>query len=787
MKKGLYMLLFMILFMSVAISHVSAAEVQGKIKEGATSLQNTQVVIREQGNNNLIQTRTDGNGSFKAKLADGTYAIKAVKGKNDTWFSTNEQFVVKKGKIKGEIVLSEKKQSKTPTAQASNFTGVLKEENKGLKATLLLSNYSEYEEEFYTINTKGNGSFAASLPDGNYYLFGIQLDGGFYRHEQQFTVQDGKMVVNGEEQANLTITIPKNAYTGQVADSSTPLTNAHIIVEKKGASEEEGTEFIQEAITDKKGAFSLRALPDGVYTLSVSHDTYSVWNDQTFEVIDGAIYIDGIQTDSFRITVPEITLNGTLYDGDQPISTNAYISFGGENASGEYNDYWMPVDSSGNFQYRLEDGSYTITYISEQNRDNAVNISFELQDGKLYQSGEIISNLKITLPPVTFSGKLVDGGQALQGAVNVEQISEESYEWYHAQTDENGVYSLRLPDGSYQVTGGYLYDEGEELSLFLPFEIVDGKLVVNGQEQEQLDVQIPPVSVHGLVKDGTQVVTSGYVSILSEDHGGYSFKQINEDGSFSLRLADGNYQLMEVQLEDGTTANVNQAFTVQDGQTYVDGQLQERLEIIVPPVTVTGTLTESGNPVMGSVYIMEMYDAEDPLQAHTSSDEQGYFQLRLPDGEYKVYDIYPWDGPAFHSGAEFKIADGQLYINGEKAEQLNIALDPVTVTGTVTNGEELVYEGFVSIASLDGNWSAGYPGWIQGGNYQMRLPDGEYQITMVQDFYSGDYYFNKPFTLNDGRIFVDGEEVSTLDLNLQDGVQETFPEDNWEEPVEGEA
>lgn len=785
MKKGLYMLLFMIFFMSIASGHVIAAEtVQGKIKEGAT---NTQVVIREQGNNNLIQTRTDANGYFKARLADGTYAIKAVKGKNDTWFSTNEHFVVKKGKINGEIVLSEKKQSKTPAVQASNFTGVLQEGNKGVKATLILSKYSEYEEEIYAIDTKGNGSFGASLPDGNYSLFGIQLKDGFYRYELQFTVQDGKVLVGGEPQAKLTISIPEIAYTGTIADSSTPLANALLVVEKNGTDEEDTTEFIQETMTNKKGAFSLRALKDGVYTLSVLHDTFNAWNYQTFEVIDGVVYVDGAKTDSMTITIPDITLKGTLYDGDQPMTTNAYISFWGENASGEYNDYWMPVDSKGNFQYRLADGRYNIVYIEEQNRSNAVNIPFEIQDGKIYQNGEITSNLKITLSPVTFSGKLVGGGMAFQGVVYIEQNSEESYESYYAQTDENGVYSLRLPDGSYQVTGGYLYDEGEDLSLYLPFEIVDGKLVVDGQEQDQLEVKIPPVSVNGLVKEGTQAVTGGAVSIVSEDHGGYSWKWLNEDGTFALRLTDGRYTVTEVQLEDGTTASLNQAFTVQDGQTYVEGQLQERLEIIVPPVTVTGTLTESGNPVMGSMYIMEMYDADDPLQAYTSSDEQGRFQFRLPDGEYKVYDIYPWDGPAFHSGVEFKVAEGQLYVNGEKAEQLNIALDPVTVTGTVTNGEESVYEGYVAITSLDGNWTAGYPSWIENGYYQVRLPDGEYQLSMVEDFYTGRYSFDIKFTLIDGKIFVDGEEVSTLNLNLQDGVQDQGGGDDWEEPVEGEA
>ncbi|MGM0875739.1 MAG: carboxypeptidase-like regulatory domain-containing protein [Bacillota bacterium] len=788
-KKFMYMLLLMVCILSSAIGDVNAAptkntniaavkeskSVKGTIKEGATSLINTQVLLREKGKSNWIHTVTDANGSFKTALEDSTYAVKGVKGKNNAWYSTSENFVVSDGKInslnEGEIILSKKEQAKKPQAQSSNFNGVLKEGSNGLKADLILSKYSEYEEEFYTVSSKGNGSFSASLPDGTYFLFGVQVDDSFYRYEVRFTVEGGKVLVGGEQQTNLLLSIPANAYNGKVADSSASLSEATIVLEKRLSDEEYDNEFIQNVVTNKKGEFSFRALTDGTYSISVYHDTYSSWNDVTFEVVNGTTYVAGVKVSSLQVTVPDLNVKGTLLEGTKPIA-NGYVFFEGETSEGEYNGYGMPVDSKGYFQYRLKEGIYVVTLIEEQNRSTRVNISFEIRDGKLLQDGEIMSTLTISLPTVTLSGKLMESGAALQGAVYVEKVSDDgSYEWYYATTDENGVYSLRLKDGSYQVTGGHLYEEGEEVVFYTTFDIINGKLFVDGKEQSLLELQVPPVTLHGYMKDGDQAVTGGYVSVSSEIQGFYSWKSLNSDGTFTMRLADGNYTVVDVQLEDGTTAYIEQSFSIVDGKTYVNGELQDELEMTVPPITVTGTLTDAGNPIMGNLYIMEINEADHPLQAWGWTNEEGRFQFRLPDGDYKVYDVYLYDGTTYSPGTEFSIVSGQLYVNGELTELLNIAVEPITLSGTVYHGEELVTEGYVAVTSLDGNWSAGYPSWIQNGSYHVRLPDGEYQISLVEDFQKGTFHFSTAFMISGGKLFVDGQEVSALDINLQDGWQ----------------
>lgn len=136
---------------------------------------------------------------------------------------------------------------------------------------------------------------------------------------------------------------------------------------------------------------------------------------------------------------------------------------------------------------------------------------------------------------------------------------------------------------------------------------------------------------------------------------------------------------MDVYLEDGTSASINQSFSIVDGKTYVNGELQEVLKISVPPVTVKGFLTQSGNPVIGDLYIMETNNAENPLEAWAYTNEEGKFQLRLPDGSYKVYEVYLNDGTTVSSDMEFKVESGQLYVNNEPAEGIQIEMPVTTI------------------------------------------------------------------------------------------------------------
>ncbi|MGI8383882.1 carboxypeptidase regulatory-like domain-containing protein [Robertmurraya sp. P23] len=789
-KKAMKLILLVIVFLmssTMASANLSSTQdknkspkedtnlVTGTIMDGNILLKNSTVLIQEKGSSKLIQTVTDARGSFTTKLKDGTYGVKGVKGKNSSWYSTNQSFEVRKGKVKGineEVIsLTNKKEPKKPTSKSANLFGTLSEDHSGLKAELLFFNYNEYEEEIYSVTSKSNGSFSASLPDGTYYLYGIEFPDGFYRYELEVVIANGQVYVDGVQQTNVTINIPANAYHGKVSDSNAAISSATVILEKRLSDEEYDTDFIQATFTNKKGEYSLRSLVDGTYSISVYHETYSSWNEQTFNIVNGEVYISGQKVTDINLSIPELTLKGTLLEGKTPIK-NAYIVIEKKDEN-DYYSYGVQVDSKGNFQYRLPDGQYEVLFIEEPTRSSTISLPFEIINGKIVQNGQITSTLTIQVPAVTFSGKLLDSGIALQGSVSVASFSDDGSAYnYYATTNENGVFSLRLTDGSYQLTSAYLFDEGEEVSFFTSFDIQNGKVIVDGEEQELLELQIPPVSLHGSIVEGGHPITEGYVTVMSKDNYLYSWKQVNSDGTFTMRLPDGNYSVIDVQLYDGTSTNLNQDFSIINGQTYVDDQPQDVLTILLPPVSVTGTLLEEGNAIHGSIYIMEINNADNPLEAWGMTNEEGKFQLRLPDGEYKVYDVYLHDGTLFSPQSEFSVKEGQLYINGEIASQLTIEVTPVTLTGTVSKEGYFLNEGYVAITSVDGNWTAGYYTWIQEGIFKARLPEGDYLLNSVYDYQSDQYYyFDKSFSIKDGKLFINGQNVDSLDLHVENASQ----------------
>jgi hypothetical protein len=778
-KKRIYMLFLVMFFLSITYGVANASpneeikqsNVKGVIKENGSSLGDAVVFIREKGKLNWIQTMTDSNGVFKTKLHDGTFVIKGVREKNKNWYSTNETFVVSEGKIvglnDGEIVLSQMQKEKKISGNSGKIKGKLKEGNNGLQADLIISKYSENEEEIIRVSSEANGNFSATLSDGNYFLFGVEVDGGFYRYELGFSVVNGNVTVDGNTNKKLSINLPINTFSGKVEDATTPLIGANIVIEKRLSEDEYNTEFIQSVITDHTGAFSLRALTDGKYSLSVYHETYYSWNHLMFEVINGKIHIDGLEASILQISIPDINVSGQVLEGELPIS-NAFVEFESQTDEG-YDWYNTQTDENGSFQYRLEDGMYTIRYIDERNRRTEFSIPFEIRDGKLFQNGNASSLISINLPPVTLNGKLVESGTTLQGSVWI--TNDGTSEGFNAQTDENGVFSLRLKDGTYRVSNGFLNEDGEQITFNTTFDIINGELMVNGKEQSLLELQVPGVSLHGLVKDGDRVVTSGLVSVTSDQQGADIWKDINPDGTFTMRLTDGNYYIRSIQIEDGSSTEVFQPFTVMNGKTYENDELKDVLEISVPPITLMGKLSEGGTPIIGGLYIMEINDADNPLQFWGTTNEDGEFQFRMLDGDYMVYNVNLPDGSNFSPGIEFSIRSGQLYMNGEMKDQLNIDVPQVTLSGNVFNGEEPVNQGYLSITLLEGEFFPGSNGEIQDGHYQVRLHDGEYEISYIYDYQYGYYEIRKRFAIVNGKLFVDGQEISTLDINLQDSLQ----------------
>jgi hypothetical protein len=749
---------------------------EGIIMDGIRPLGNSIVIVQSIAGRKSYEFMTNSRGIFKAKLPDGAYALKMFKSdKEAAWYSARDRFSVENGTVKTPIgktikIGSKDKIKEKVDKSALNFLGTLLDGDKGIGGELLISKYTEeYDEEPFAIEAKNNGQFAAALNDGQYRIFGVAIDGGFYRNDLDFTVENGEVFVGGKKQTSLTISLPVNEYSGQVHDSEKPLNDASVILERK--INEEESDFIQIVVTDNNGRYQLRELPDGSYSLSISHSTFHEWGHLVFEVVNGELFVDGMKAEALDLKVPDLSLNGQLHENGKPVGyASVFIEEFGEEGY-PITGFDIPVDDKGNFAFRLKDGSYKVHSIYENGRNTIMEIPFVIKDGKLIQDGEEQDIFSINLPPLTFSGKLFENGAVLDGEVQVERVSEEGpYQWYYAQTDESGVFSLRLADGQYRVTHAYLYSLEDQFPLSISFEIRDGKLFIDGSEKALLEIHVPPVTLNAVVKDGDSLVTEGDVVISTADDAMYYHDWIQPDGTFSMRLPDGDYLVREIYLMSGETASLYKSFSILDGKLFVGGQEFEVLELILPPVTLTGLLTDGGNPIGGDINIVSV-NGEEPRYYWGWAQEDGRFSFRIPDGDYQVYYLFLNDGTIDSSIREFSIISGQLHVNGERADTLTLQVSPITLNGTVTNGDSLLTDGYVRVVSLDeeGNWQFDYGALVNyDGTYNFRLPDGKYELINIYTE-NGPVYFNKGFTIEQGKIYIDGVWKEKMDLNLLDG------------------
>ncbi|PYZ97538.1 hypothetical protein CR205_02780 [Alteribacter lacisalsi] len=790
---------------------------EGVLKEGIQDLRHTPILIQSETNpSEMYQMMTDQMGHFYGDFPDGDYKLKGLSIGNQ-WYSSGQTFNVEEGMIgdsrAGSVSETEKQKVTVPDFKGKkNVSGRLTEGSSGLKGDILLATISGPDEEIVSLSANGKGQFSAAMPNGTYYLFGVSSDSGFYALDQYVIVKGTTLYVDGKKTDSLNINLPERAFKGNASDSTTPLAKAAVVISK--ITKHYDYEFVEYTYTDRNGDFQIRGLKDGSYSMSVYHDTYFSWEQLSFEVSGGKLIIDGDETGNLNFKVPDLTLKGTLLDAGKPLG-HAYLEIENRGDEDDWYDYFtVPVDKKGQFAYRLPDDSYSVVYVEERERHTPVNISFDIENGKIVQDGSVKDSLDIHLPPLTFTGRLHDQGQPLRGQVSVErdfgwEYDEDDeydydfeydydydYEWYSAHTNKDGVFSMRLKDGEYLVSWVYLSDEQEDIYLYEPFEIKDGKLYVDGKEQSVYDIAVPPVSFHGVALDNGTPVTEGEVLVVS-DEGDYHWKWIyGGDGTFSMRLKDGGYKVKEMHVaKDGTTAYLHVPFEIRGGQLTVDGQAIDKLEFNIPQVTVTGKLLADGKPVEGEIMITDVNDEEGMHHIWAWTNGSQGFSLRLADGDYVAEEGYLFDGTSFVADQPFSVINGQLMIDGVAADSLDITVPPVTLSGKATYDGNPIEEGHVSIVSnsSDDSWPRYYDSWIENGRYQFRLVDGEYRVESMSSWDAGYAQFDIEFTIEGGQLYVDGEKQDSLDLELNDGTMldefywewdEAWDDDSYEEIVE---
>jgi Leucine-rich repeat (LRR) protein/protocatechuate 3,4-dioxygenase beta subunit/major membrane immunogen (membrane-anchored lipoprotein) len=692
--------------------------------------------ISVNGNGNNYQTSWDSRGEFSLKLGDGFYSVTGITVHtiNRETFPGGQSFEVRNGNL---YVNGEQKETLEVQLSPITLKGKVVDEFGVPVGNAFLQ--LEGNNQSNGIQVDGEGNFFSRLVDGVYNVFSVRIGNEDISVAIPFELREGKQYVNGLLTETLEVKLPPATLKGSVLDENgLPVVNTYVQV--NGLNRSYGSQ------TDSQGNFSFR-LVDGAYTIAhVSYGIKGVSPNISFEIIDGKIYVNGELKERVLVSILPVTFKGIVVDENGFPVTNAYVSVNGNNKW-----YGTETDSQGNFSFRLEDGSYRLNYIDIGNESAPQNLEFTIQDGKFFVNGMHKDRLEIKLAPFSLKGTLYDeNGQLLP---NTYMQVEKNYQGVGTNTDVEGKFRLRLADGIYKVT--YVYTANKWVELNVPFEIKGGKLFVNGELKEALEVKLPAQSLKAAVVDENGLrVSNTYIEIDGNNRklGMHSDSQ----GIFSYSLEDGTYKITYASIENNAIS-LNISFEIKEGKLYVNGELKDQLEVRLPPVTLKGILKD----VSGLTIANARVSVNGNGRTYTvSTDSQGFYKFRLIDGNYKITYASDTNGE-FSLNIPFDIVERNLLVNGNPEDQITINLLPLTFKGSLKNSNDTpVTTGNIYLLDYkNGRW---YNAKMKSdGTVSGRFADGDYVIYKVNDI-----LLNKKFSIINGKMMENNQSIDQMNIKL---------------------
>ena len=292
--------------------------------------------------------------------------------------------------------------------------------------------------------------------------------------------------------------------------------------------------------------------------------------------------------------------------------------------------------------------------------------------------------------------------------------------------DADGKFTFDLPDGNY-----FIKLIRENIPLNINFSIQNGLLYQNETVTGKLVVTLPPVTVQGRIVDESGVaIGSGKIGIINvNDHEIYNhYWDIDENGAFSLRLADGEYKVTAIN-QDNTDYRfipMQVAFSVQEGNLFVNGEAQETLNLTLPLPNFNGQLLQLGQPLASTfIYLFSEMVPEHFHSFAVITNWNGFFSRRLGDGNYFITGIDTLN-QYVPNYMEFVINNGIPSIDFSTFEIGGVRGN---VQGLVQTENGLVIEGggILYLEESDsGEWFAADV--TSTGEFGLELPDGDYEV-----------------------------------------------------------
>ena len=521
--------------------------------------------------------------------------------------------------------------------------------------------------------TDAEGNFSVIAPNDGQYMLRIDLGVDrrcsiYYSREGGAHARDDAdlLTVSGRTLRNVRFTVAAGACRHKLRGTVRGLDGEPLAGIRINGISRDGSLWLDEALTDRSGAFSITVPQDGDYRIDITlADSCLIYFTRSGATIDreaaSLVQVAGadIRVD---IRVPEDVcgnaISGRLLDasgramGDVWMTMERTVGGGGSRARGQ-------TDSAGAFSITVpQDGDYRIRITLADScsvyftRSGA---TIDQEAASLVQVAGADIRVDIRVPEGVcgnaISGRLLDTAGEPMTDVQLAVFAEDPWSWHWGRTDSTGAFSVTVPqDGSYRIqitlaegcavyfaSDGVTTDRDMAATVRVAGRDVRGNITVPDGWCEH--------AISGRLLDASGEPTAdAKMDAIPSDGTGGAWTGTGADGAFTLTIPqDGGYHI-SITLADGcsvyfasggVTADRDMAATVRVAGRDVRGN------ITIPSGwcehAIRGRLlSASGEPMAeAGLYVIS---GDPPSWIWSRTDSTGRFRFTVPqDGSYQIY------------------------------------------------------------------------------------------------------------------------------------------------------